>query len=184
MPYPAFVCEYRTLCLRGAVLKAERRTDWCQVHGLTLQLQQRPQGLFSSVLGFLFTPHVSPFGRDRQEKDGLNWHSHCLRWHFFPLLPFWHVSNNLHVRSNLLLPWCTNCRENALTRGENTLMAFQLLAESIVPSLSVCCWPWRSCSLCFSFPCHISWLCFIRKLILFLNVCPELVLTEMPRASF
>lgn len=120
MPYPAFVCEYRTLCLRGAVQKAERRTDWCQVHGLTLQLQQRPQGLFSSVLGFLFTPHVSPLGRDRQEKDGLNWHSPCLRWHFFPLPPFWHVSNNLHMRSNLLLPWCTNYRENALTRGENT----------------------------------------------------------------
>lgn len=60
MPYPAFVCEYRALCLRGAVQKAERRTDWCQVHGLTLQLQQRQQGLFWSVLGFFYSlpmPH-------------------------------------------------------------------------------------------------------------------------------
>lgn len=32
----------------------------------------REHRVYFDVLGFLFTCHASPFGRDRQEKDGLD----------------------------------------------------------------------------------------------------------------
>lgn len=82
---------------------------------------------------FLFTPLASPFGTDRQEKDGLNWHSPCLRWHFLPPSQFWHLSQTICTWEAICYCLDAQTAEKTPWQGEKTLSWFLSFLQRALP---------------------------------------------------
>lgn len=169
------------LCLRGAVQKAERRIVIDAKFMAWLYSYNRDHRVCFDVC-FYSLPLPHPLAQiDKKKMDWIDIHP---VWGGISSSPsiLSPVSNNLCMRSNLLLPWCTNCRESTW-QGEKTLWWCLSFLQRALPPAFLYAADIEEVVLCASHFLVTFNDCFRRKIILFLNVCPELLLTAVPGAS-